>query len=225
MTKSVTAIVAHPDDEILGAGGALSRHAHSGESVHVIFLTDGVGARGGKKGGEARRLAAQEACATIGVKQENIHFYNFPDNKMDSLSLLDVVQTLEKKLQELEPRVIYTHHAGDLNIDHRITHQAVLTACRPQLGSSVTAIYGFEILSSTEWATPEAQTAFIPSFYIDISEYFDIKMKALRSYDMEMRPFPHSRSYEAIEALATLRGAHVGMKKAEAFTVIRQLKR
>jgi LmbE family N-acetylglucosaminyl deacetylase len=225
MRKTVIAIAAHPDDEALGAAGTLARHVAARDDVHILFLADGVSARGSNKGLDARQESAQAAAKAMGAKAENVHFYSFPDNRMDSVALLDVVQVLEGVLKKIKPQIIYTHHAGDLNIDHRIVHQAVLTACRPQPGSAVEAIYGFEVLSSTEWVAPEpdARNVFLPNRYVDITDYMETKMAALKCYDIEMRDFPHARSYEAVEALAKLRGAHMGLERAEAFSVIREI--
>ncbi len=218
---TVLVIAAHPDDEALGCGGALARHSRQGEDVHVLFLADGVTSR--DEAGEAdvreRAAAAEAAARALGAKPPS--FAGMPDNKLDTVPLLDEVKAVEDALGETAPDVVYTHHGGDLNVDHRIVHQAALTACRPQPGSSVRAIYAFEVPSSTEWNdTPEV---FIPNRFVDISATLDAKMKALACYAGEMRPFPHPRSVEAIEALARWRGAAAGLEAAEAFHVIRRV--
>ena len=216
--KRILAVAAHPDDEALGCGGTLARHAREGDEVYALFMTDGVGARGAG-GATGRRKAAQEAAKALGIKK--CVFNRFPDNAMDGMPLLDVVKAVEKTIRQVAPHIIYTHHGGDLNIDHAVTARAVLTACRPLPGAGVEAIYGFEVLSSTEWAGPAPGNAFCPAHFVDIDTDFAAKRKAVNAYSPEMRPFPHPRSPEAIAALAVLRGAQAGMKKAEAFTVIR----
>ena len=221
--KNILTIAAHPDDEALGVAGTLARHAADGDSVHIVFLADGEGARGSKENLSQRREAAQKATDVISAK--SVIFGDFPDNRMDTIPLLEIAQYVEKIIADIKPDIIYTHHAGDLNIDHRITHQAVLTACRPLPDSKIQSIYGFEVLSSTEWAGADQSQAFCPTHHVDITDYFDQKQTALRCYDAEMRDFPHARSYEAVEALATLRGAQVGLKKAESFTTIRTVQR
>lgn len=218
MTTILT-IAAHPDDEALGAAGTLARHVAEGDQVHIAFLADGEGARGSVDNLSKRRQAAQAAGDIIGAF--SVQFMDFPDNQMDTVSLLCVSQAVEKIIDQIKPDIIYTHHGGDLNIDHQITHRAVLTACRPQPDFCVREIYGFEVLSSTEWASPDQDNAFRPTYHVDISKYYAQKKKALECYADEMRAFPHSRSYEAVEALATLRGAQAGLKKAESFTIIR----
>jgi LmbE family N-acetylglucosaminyl deacetylase len=221
--KTVLAIAAHPDDEALGAAGTLARHAAEGDSVHIAFLADGEGSRGSKDNLAHRQGAAQRAGQVIGAQSVTLH--DFPDNKMDSVPLLKVAQHVEKIITDINPHIIYTHHIGDLNIDHRITYQAVLTACRPMPESKIEEIYSFEVLSSTEWSGPEDEHPFRPNHYVDISAFYEKKQKALECYAEEMRDFPHSRSYEAVKALATLRGAHVGVQKAESFMVVRTIKR
>lgn len=222
-SKTVLILAAHPDDEVLGMGGTIARHTAAEDLVHVVFMTDGEGARGSSKGAEGRRTAALSALDILGVAAQNIHFHDFPDNRMDSVPLLDIAQAVERHVAAINPAVVYTHHAGDLNIDHRLTHQAVLTALRPQPGSGIEKILAFEVSSSTEWAGPRMESAFIPHLHVDITPYWQAKLKALKAYAEEMRPFPHARSYEALEALATLRGVQAGTPKAEAFTLIREI--
>jgi LmbE family N-acetylglucosaminyl deacetylase len=220
--SKVLAIVAHPDDEALGAGGTLVRHSAAGDEVHIAFLTDGVSARGDDCEAKDRRAeAARRAARALGA-QEPV-FLAFPDNRLDEVGLLDVVGAIETVMFKINPATIYTHHAGDLNIDHAICHRAVLTACRPLPGSRLRRIYAMEVASSTEWASPAATNAFIPTRYVDISGAMAAKREALRAYAEEMRPFPHSRSIEAVAALATWRGASAGLTAAEAFMVIREI--
>jgi N-acetylglucosamine malate deacetylase 1 len=223
MAKKILVVAAHADDEALGAAGTLARHVALGDTVHILFLTDGVGARNDGADKTVRESASVKAAAALRIDKANIRNADFPDNAMDSVALIEIVRAVEKAVAEIRPDTIYTHHHGDLNVDHRVAHNAVMTACRPLPGASVREIYGMEVLSSTEWATGGAANAFLPTRHVDISKYFDAKMKALKAYDLEMRPFPHSRSYEAVEALAKLRGANVGIAYAESFTVLRQI--
>jgi len=224
-SASVLVVAAHPDDEVLGCGGTISAHAAAGDTVHILFVADGVGARhGGKPAAESiepRRRMARQAAEIMAAGEPR--FLDFPDNRLDSVPLLDVIQAIEPVFAELRPDIVYTHQAGDLNIDHRIVHQAVLTAGRPMPGLSVTALYGFEVPSSTNWADPASTSPFTPNRYVDISPHFERKLQALNCYESEIRPFPHARSVEAITALATYRGTSVGLKSAEAFMCIREI--
>lgn len=214
----VLIIAAHADDEALGCGGTIARHRDAGNHIACIFMTNGVAARGDDSGAEERANAAQKAADTLGIKQTYTH--DFPDNKMDSVPLLDIVQAIETVIEKEQPEIIYTHFEHDLNIDHRITYQAVMTACRPQKGHSVREIHSFEVPSSTEWQT----TPFTPTMIVDISKTIDAKMDALKAYDMEMRDAPHARSYDAVKALASWRGQSHGFEYAEAFQTVRVLK-
>jgi LmbE family N-acetylglucosaminyl deacetylase len=217
-------VAAHPDDEVLGCGGTIARHAAAGHVVNILFMADGVGARGrGVKAGAKteRRAAALQSAKILGARKPQ--FLNFADNRMDEKPLLEIVHGLERAVAKLKPDVVYTHHRSDLNIDHRITHDAVLTTFRPLPGASVKAIYSFEVPSSTEWAAPSAGDAFVPALFVDTAPFQAIKTKALNCYIKEMRPFPHPRSLQAIEALGRWRGASVGLKAAEAFMVVRLL--
>lgn len=218
---AVLVVAAHPDDEALGCGATMARHAVSGDVVDVVFMTDGVAARGARSGRLARRKAAEKAAAILGVRKP--HFFDFGDNQMDAVPLLKVVKKLEGLLARLRPRIIYTHHGGDLNVDHQVTCRAALTACRPLPGASVRAIYGFETLSSTEWGVPSQDEVFRPTRYVAAAAQFEKKLAALRCYEMEMRKFPHARSFEAVESLGILRGAQAGLVKAEAFFVLREI--
>jgi len=223
MNKTVLIVAAHADDEALGCGGTIARYVADGDTVHAVFMADGVSSRPGAAVVELdRRMAsAKQAHEILGLQR--VIYLGLADNRMDSLPLLDVVQALESVLQGIAPQVIYTHHHGDLNIDHRITHQAVMTACRPLPGSPVREIYAFEVLSSTEWATPQ-QEPFVPNVFVDISDFLAIKRRALQTYQLEMRSEPHSRSIEHAEHLARHRGHSVGVAAAEAFVAIRLIR-
>jgi len=215
-------IAAHADDEALGCAGTIAKHIKNGDQVTIVFMTNGVSARDTCENTDEneRTSSAEKAMKILGIS--DIRQYSFPDNKMDSLPLLDIVKEIESVLSEVSPAIVYTHFSHDLNIDHRVTHAAVMTACRPQLTSTVKKILSFEVLSSTEWNSP-SQQMFIPHYIVNITEFWDKKLAVLKCYHEEMRDFPHSRSYQCVEALATLRGATNGFEKAEAFFVERIL--
>lgn len=223
--KKVLIVAAHADDEILGCGGTMAKHTDAGDHVAVLFLTDGVGARGT---GDAdsqnvvlRDQAAERALAIVGAKL--LKRLNFPDNAMDSVSRIDVIQAVEKEISAYKPDTVYTHHGGDLNIDHRRALEAVMTACRPQPGTHIKAIYSFEVASSTGWQGMSLCNSFVPNHYVEITEQLERKMEALRAYEEEMRSFPHARSVEALEYQARWRGSQVGVAAAEAFVLERAI--
>lgn len=215
-------VAAHADDEALGCGGTIAKHSANGDEVRVLFMTDGVGARGhSNEEARRRRAACEAACSLLGAP--NPFALDFPDNAMDSVPLLKVAQAIEGSLTDFAPDLVYTHHAHDLNVDHRVTHEAVLTALRPQPDRLRSSILAFETPSSTEWRTPSPHTAFVPNWYEDISLTLEAKMAALQCYEMEMRPWPHARSIEALNHLARWRGACIGVEAAEAFELIRYI--
>jgi LmbE family N-acetylglucosaminyl deacetylase len=221
--RTVLIVAAHTDDEVLGCGGAIARHVAEGDTVYVVFMADGVSSRAqaDQEGLANRNAAAEQARRILGIQES--FYLGLPDNRLDSLPLIEIVQLLEPVIRKLQPNIIYTHHHGDLNVDHRVAHQAVLTACRPMPGSHVQAIYAFEVMSSTEWATPIAEP-FVPNHYVDISNQLSTKIDALRAYQLEMRDAPHSRSFEHIVHLAHHRGHTVGVVAAEGFVTVRTVR-
>jgi len=222
MINSILVVAAHPDDEALGCSGTLAKHIAEGDLVNIIFMTNGLSARTSIKEEEheIRNEGMINAMKTLAVN--HYQCFDFPDNAMDSIPLLTVVKEIEEVINNTQPNIIYTHFAHDLNIDHQITHQAVMTACRPIIGSSVEKILSFEVLSSTEWQSSSI-TQFRPQYIVNIDAYWLKKTQVLACYHQELRDFPHSRSLPCIEALAILRGASHGFKKAEAFQVERIL--
>lgn len=218
--KNVLVVAAHSDDEALGCAGTLAKHIANGDSVSVMFMTNGVASRG-TDNDISRVSAAENAMKALGVSV--VKQFDFPDNAMDSVPLLEVVKAVESIVDEVKPNIIYTHHAGDLNIDHTITHRAVMTACRPMPDSCVKSIFAFEVLSSTEWQSYQ-EPAFIPSYFVDVTAYADKKLKVVKCYQEEMRQVPHSRSIEHVEVLMRHRGYSVGCSAAEAFMTIRVIK-
>lgn len=218
----ILVVAAHPDDETLGAGGTIAKHIASGDSVSVLILGEGVASRKEQREDYAKerdslRADAKRALAKLGVK--DVTFLDFPDNSFDTVPLLKIIKAVENIVSEKKPELVYTHHRGDLNIDHRRTFEAVLTACRP-LGSSVRKIMCFEVLSSTEW---NVGSSFIPNALVDITDVFEKKIAALREYQSEMRQYPHPRSLEGAEILAKTRGLVIGRKAAEAFEIVREI--
>ena len=220
MSRNILVIAAHPDDEILGCGATIRKHADAGDRIQTHILAEGITSRGEKDAAaqlEHLHNQALKANAALGVTDVTLH--QLPDNRMDSLPRLEVIQRVEAILRAFPADVIYTHHAGDVNIDHRRIHEAVVTATRPMPGGLHPTVLFFEVASSTEWQPPGSAPAFTPHWYVDVSATLSHKIEALRAYAGEMRPWPHARSYEAIEYLARWRGANAGFEAAEAFMV------
>jgi LmbE family N-acetylglucosaminyl deacetylase len=227
--RRVLTIAAHPDDEILGCGGAMAAHAARGDRVSILILGEGLTSRAASRA-EADLSAlpdlkqdARAAAAAIGVS--DVTLLDFPDNRFDSVNLLDVIKAVEAARARVNPDVVYVHHWGDLNIDHRVTFDAVMTAFRPLPGEAAVSIYAFEVPSSTGWAAPSAAAAFLPTHYVDIGSLVDKKVEAMESYLSERRVWPHPRSPEALRAYARYRGTQVGVDAAEAFVTVRTVVR
>jgi LmbE family N-acetylglucosaminyl deacetylase len=224
----VLVVAAHPDDEVLGCGGTVAGLTRQGHDVSIAILGEGITSRYDRREQadaaslEALHNAARRAAEVLGVKDVSLH--DFPDNRFDTVPLLDIVKVVEGLVARLSPEVIYTHHGGDLNIDHVITHRAVLTATRPVLGQPVREIYAFEIASSTEWAFQRFEQGFRPNVFVDVSGTLGLKVGALSCYDSETRAFPHPRSPEALEAIAKRWGSVVGLGAAETFELIRAVR-
>ena len=227
MPRTVAVIAAHPDDEVLGCGATIARHAAAGEKVHVLIVGEGATSRDATRNratmqAQLSELArsARKAHAILG--SAGLEMLGFPDNRLDSVDLLDVVKPIETFLGKVSPEIVYTHFPADLNLDHRVVSEAVQVACRPLPGSVLRQLLMFEVASSTEWriASP---TVFNPNYYVEISATLERKTQALSAYSAEMRPWPHARSLEAVQALAKWRGASVGVPAAEAFVLGRGL--
>jgi N-acetylglucosamine malate deacetylase 1 len=225
-TSRVLVVAAHPDDEILGCGGAMARHAAEGSEVWSLIVAEGITSRAGlsaaKKKAELKKLHAMAKRANDAVGTKKLILESFPDNKLDTVPRLDAVQAIEKVVTTFGPDTVYTHSPADLNVDHQIVSEAVRTACRPLPGSTVRSVYFFEVRSSTEWRF-DPGVGFEPNSFLDVTDYLQRKLAALRAYAGEMRPFPHSRSLEAVEAQARLRGAQAGFQAAEAFQLARRI--
>jgi LmbE family N-acetylglucosaminyl deacetylase len=225
----VLVIAAHPDDEVLGCGGTIAKHASMGDEVNVAILAEGITSRDrhrdrDKHLDELSELAkaAQEANRILGVSSLTLR--DLPDNRMDSLDRLDVTKVVEELIAQFQPDIVYTHHIGDVNIDHRCIHEAVVTACRPIPNKHlVRQLLFFEVASSTEWQPPGSGASFHPNWFVDISATLSRKLQALEAYRCEMRDWPHARSVRALEHLARWRGANIGAEAAEAFILGRYI--
>ena len=220
-------VAAHPDDEALGCGGTIAYHVGRGDDVRVLYLSEGVSSRSvleqphdWSQEIERREDLARSAAEMLGFSI--VGFLRYPNLRMRDCPMLDLVKKIDEKIREFEPCWIYTHHYGDMNSDHGVTFEAVLTACRPRDRLSVRGLFTFEVPSSSEWGSPLLGPAFIPNRFVDISENISSKMAGVSAYASEMREDPHPRSKASILALARYRGASCGVHYAEGFMVIRE---
>lgn len=222
--NSALIVAAHPDDEILGCGATMARLAAEGWAVHILILAEGATSRydSRDRDGRAGELSELARCARAAgaiVGAQTVELDVFPDNRMDAADLLDVVKRVEAAIATCRPIRVFTHNMHDVNIDHRITHDAVIAATRSKPGATVRELFFFEVLSSTEWRPPTSLPPFAPTYYFDVSEYIETKIRALDVYVPEMLEFPHPRSNPAVRALAAFRGCTAGVPAAEAFEV------
>lgn len=223
--SSIVVVAAHPDDEVLGCGGTIARLSKNGNEVHVLLLADGETSREQQANSnqliEQRFSAAQKACDILGCA--SLKRFTLPDNRLDSLQLLDIVKIIEEFIRMHQPHTVFTHHSGDVNIDHRIVHDAVIAVCRQLPLSALRELLFFQVPSSTEWRPPCSLAPFSPNWFVDISSTLSVKLEALKAYQDEIREFPHPRSFQAVSALAQWQGATAGVQAAEAFMLGRKL--
>lgn len=228
LSSRTLVVAAHPDDEVLGCGATMARIASEGGIVQTIFLADGESSRfltseiGSQKVNEkilARREAAISAATILGSIPPK--FFDLPDNRLDTVPMLEIAKIIETEIALFKPSRVITHFSGDLNIDHQKVHEAVLVVTRPQGDSSVREVICFELPSSTEWRPPGSGLTFSPNLFINVEGFEHQKFAALEAYAAEMRAFPHPRSTEAIQALMKWRGASSNLQLAEAFALAR----
>jgi len=225
---NILIVAAHPDDEVLGCGGTIARLSQEGHNVFVAILGEGVTSRFAKRDlADPKLIQALQDCSRktgkiLGVK--DFVFHELPDNQFDTVPLLDIIKMVEKLLADLQPQVVYTHHAGDLNIDHAIVYRAVLTATRPVAVARIKTLYTFEIASSSEWAFQSFNPVFRPNTFVDISKTLETKIEAMKIYESETRSFPHPRSSKALISNAQRWGSVAGIEAAEPFELIREVR-
>lgn len=221
--EKILIVVAHSDDETIGLGGTIANHIDDGAKVYCISMTDGVGARDTHttQDIESRVDCSNQAANILGFEWLSSH--KFLDNSLDCVPLLSIIKAIEKIKNDIKPTLVYTHSCADLNIDHRIVTQAVLTVFRPQPGEVCREIRLFEVSSATDYGNRAVTNIFYPNLFVSIGKNWPKKLSALKAYDSEIRDYPHTRSYEGIQNLAKFRGNQVGLDMAEAFEVIRRM--
>lgn len=224
----ILVVAAHPDDEVLGCAGTIARLTKEGHQAHILILGEGITSRYENRSQSEEKLVhqLQNHARSVGklLGAQSVHFERFPDNRFDELPLLEIVKRVEKHVARVRPDVIFTHHPGDLNVDHRASFQAVLTASRPVNGCPVRDLYAFEVASSTEWAFQQVQPVFRPNVFVDITATVNKKIQGMRLYKGEVRSFPHPRSPEALRTVARRWGTVVGLQYAEAFELVRSIR-
>ncbi|MCX6210777.1 MAG: PIG-L family deacetylase [Bacteroidetes bacterium] len=228
--KKIMIVVAHPDDELLGLGATMNKLiTEYNLATHVIILGEGITSRADNRNVEQwkneleiHRNNIKQAQAAIGY--HSVSIYDFADNRFDTVAMLDIVKVIEKEKAAFNPEIIFTHHGGDVNVDHQRTFEAVITACRPMAHEQVKTIISFETPSGTEWRASTDPRHFLPNMFVSVSEKnIDAKIKGMESYEFEKRVYPHPRSPEALKIQAQRWGVAVGCHFAEAFCIVRSI--
>lgn len=226
--KNVLVVAAHPDDELLGVGGTIRCLVNQGVYAHALILAEGLTSRKNNRDETSKeellQLQKDALAAAQVVGYSDVNFCGFPDNRMDGAELLDIIKVVSSYVEKYNPDTIFTHHHGDLNIDHQRTCEAVLTACRPVGACPVKRIYAFETPSSTEWNFRYSEP-FCPNVFFDVTDTLEAKVKGMACYRSEGMLSPHPRSPEALRALGRYRGSIVGVEFAEGFELLREIVR
>jgi LmbE family N-acetylglucosaminyl deacetylase len=217
----VLVIAAHPDDEVLGVGGTVARHAAAGDEVHSVVVSEGASSRYPSGADEELREAGLAAAKILGAQAPR--FLGLRDQQLDAIPLLEVIRPVEAVVRDLSPEIVYTHHWGDLNRDHRVVSEAVMVACRPAGGGPPRRVLCFETPSSSEWSPPDPALRFTPTVFVDIAATLEKKLTAMACYATEVRPHPHPRALESLRARAAVWGQHAGLAYAEPFVLCREV--
>ena len=216
MNKKVLIIAAHPDDELLGCGGAIIRHVQSGDIVNAIILCEGESMRSQDSNNKANAIT--EAGNLLGLS--SVKCVGLPDQHLDAIPIVEVITPIESAINDFKPNIIYVHSGADINKDHRIVFEATLVAARPKV-DFIEEIYSFYIVGSSEWGYPRS---FSPDTWIGFDEEVLLqKIKAFSSYETEICDYPNPRSPEALVNLAKMMGNQCCMEYAEAFETIRRV--
>jgi LmbE family N-acetylglucosaminyl deacetylase len=218
---NVLVFASHPDDEILGAGATLAGHASRGDEVHAVVLAEGASSRYSETMQQALQKAGLRAAEEIGFA--SIRFEGLPDQRLDTVPLIEITQGLEAILEELDPEVVYTHFPGHVNVDHGVVARAVWTACRPYRFPRIRRLVAFETPSSTEWAWPLPDGVFSPTLFVEVSATIDAKLAAMECYSAELRDYPHPRSTRALRQRAEFWGSVVDRSAVEPFVILREI--
>jgi LmbE family N-acetylglucosaminyl deacetylase len=228
--KNIMIVVAHPDDELLGLGATMNKLiSEYNVRTRVIILGEGITSRSDKRDAEHWKKELETHRNNINAAQKCIGYHSvgihqLPDNRFDSVDLLDIIKIIEEEKKNFLPEIIFTHHGGDLNIDHQRTFEAVITCSRPMEHEVTKTIIAFETPSGTEWRASTDPKHFIPNLFFEVSEKnIDAKIKGMENYEFEKRSYPHPRSPEALKIQAQRWGIATGKKFAEAFVMVRNI--
>lgn len=217
----VLVISAHPDDEVIGAGGTIARHVDNGDEVYWCVVTEGYSPPWSEEYLETARQQVYDVKEVLGVQE--VFFCGFPTVKLNTVPYMELSSSLEEIVKQVHPEIVYTTSGDDVNQDHRIVYNSTLVATRPLPGNSVRRLLSYEIGPNSRLGLAPGSCGFVPNVFIDISQYLDKKVEAMECYKTEIQEFPHPRSSKGLRLVAEERGLSVGMKAAEAFVLVREL--
>ena len=223
LKKRILIIVAHSDDESFGCGGLIKKLSLNKNKISAISFTNGIGSRSNYNVNEIkkRQKSSTEASKVLGFKW--LAQYQYPDNQLDKISLLEIIKKIEKHKKQIKPHIVLTHNFSDLNIDHRKIAEATLTAFRPEPREKLEQLITFEVPSATDFRILKNTKNFLPNYFVNIEKFLKFKIKAIKCYKQELKKYPHSRSINGIKNLNKIRGNQSGLKYAEAFEIIRKI--
>ena len=221
--KKILVFAPHPDDEVLGCGGTILQHVKAGNEVYVCIVTRGFPPMFSNEETTKNQLDARLCHQFMGVKKTI--FLDFPTTKLEFIERTELNGAILNVVRDILPDEVYVPHYGDMQRDHFVVAEACMVAVRPKYSPQTPKVYGYETMSETAWNAPTAHNEFIPNVYVDITNSLEDKKRALSYYSLQVSDFPDARSIEAIEALAKYRGAQMHMRAAEAFMLLRELRR
>lgn len=224
--KRVLVIASHPDDEVLGMGGTITKLVKNGCMVDVMIVTDGSSSQYRNSDHlaeiiEAKKMETRNCADVLGVR--DVYYGELPDMKLDTIPHIMINQTIEEVIGKVQPDTVFTHFWGDVNCDHQNVYKSTLVATRPVMGQVVKELYCYRVPSSTEWTPNKADTMFMPNFFVDIEEFAEQKYKAFVCYATELRDYPHPRSVQYLRETDKAAGIRVGVSAAEEFVLLRKL--
>jgi len=223
IANKVLVITPHPDDEVLGVGGTIAKHVKNEDFVLVCFVCNRAYSH--RYSEESIREDKENALNAKRILSYHQHiFLDLKDERLDE-RLINVIVPIEKVIFKFKPDIVYIPHKGDNNQDHRAVFKASMVALRTFSASFVKEVFAYEVLSSTEQSASFVDSIFMPNYYVDIKEFIEVKKLAFESYQREKREFPHPRSIKGIEILAMKRGMEANLEYAEAFEVVRMIKK
>ena len=227
INRSILIIAAHPDDEVLGCGGLLSKVCDKSK-ISIIFIGEGSSCRYTNLNSKEinKDIKERESASKKVAKKFNLHeleFFNLPCGRFDQVPIIEINKIIESRISKFDPDIIFTHDPYDVNNDHKIIYRSTIMSTRPNSATNVSNIFTYEVPSSSECGFSQ-EGQFAPNFFVELTQLdLEEKFKALSYYGSEIRSFPFPRSFKGIEAYSRFRGMQAAVEYAEAFKLIRAI--